>query len=304
MTDDIRDNPYIDHKDVLGLNFIRDPGTYVYRRHYRQGMRSHIMEVLDPKDVENETKGIVIDGLKLYPRAQPLNMLRIFRTKFNALKNAEEELRRVKTIETYLAPDNLARSNEFLVDYIRQGKRELLLCGFQEYVKGEVLEPWSHLDLDKDHLVSLLYDMGFEKVEDSVMITDRWIHSMREKAENFIGKLKQMIMETNLVPDLAGVGNLLLTRSGDIKLVDINNISRVSFDPIIHLDDRGYPVCDKSIEALSLLEQKLLGRPLHRNDIIYKTFLDSIRMKEVQAIDKKFHRSMEPEMSSSESSSP
>lgn len=302
MIDDIRDNPYIDHKDVLGLNFIRDPGTYVYRRHYRQGMRSHIMEVLDPKDVENETKGIVIDGLKLYPRAQPLNMLRIFRTKFNALKNAEEELRRVKTIETYLAPDNLARSNEFLVDYIRQGKRELLLCGLQEYVKGEVLEPWSHLD--KDHLVSLLYDMGFEKVEDPVMITDRWIHSMREKAENFIGKLKQMIMETNLVPDLAGVGNLLLTRSGDIKLVDINNISRVSFDPIIHLDDRGYPVCDKSIEALSLLEQKLLGRPLHRNDIIYKTFLDSIRMKEVQAIDKEFHRSMEPEMSSSESSSP
>jgi len=302
MIDDIRDNPYIDHKDVLGLNFIRDPGTYVYRRHYRQGMRSHIMEVLDPKDVENETKGIVINGLKLYPRAQPLNMLRIFRTKFNALKNAEEELRRVKTIETYLAPDNLARSNEFLVDYIRQGKRELLLCGLQEYVKGEVLEPWSHLD--KDHLVSLLYDMGFEKVEDPVMITDRWIHSMREKAENFIGKLKQMIMETNLVPDLAGVGNLLLTRSGDIKLVDINNISRVSFDPIIHLDDRGYPVCDKSIEALSLLEQKLLGRPLHRNDIIYKTFLDSIRMKEVQAIDKEFHRSMEPEMSSSESSSP
>jgi len=302
MIDDIRDNPYIDHKDVLGLNFIRDPGTYDYRRHYRQGMRSHIMEVLDPKDVENETKGIVINGLKLYPRAQPLNMLRIFRTKFNALKNAEEELRRVKTIETYLAPDNLARSNEFLVDYIRQGKRELLLCGLQEYVKGEVLEPWSHLD--KDHLVSLLYDMGFEKVEDPVMITDRWIHSMREKAENFIGKLKQMIMETNLVPDLAGVGNLLLTRSGDIKLVDINNISRVSFDPIIHLDDRGYPVCDKSIEALSLLEQKLLGRPLHRNDIIYKTFLDSIRMKEVQAIDKEFHRSMEPEMSSSESSSP
>lgn len=255
------------------------------------------MEVLDPKDVENETKGIVIDGLKLYPRAQPLNMLRIFRTRFNALKNAEEEVRRVKTIETYLAPDNLARSNEFLVDYIRQGKRELILCGLQEYVKGAALEPWSHLD--KDQMASLLYGMVFEKVDDPVMITDRWIHIMREKAENFIGKIKQMIMETNHVPDLAGVGNLFLTRSGDIKLVDINNISRVSFDPIIHLDDRGYPVCDKSIEALSLLEQKLLGKPLHRNDIIYKTFLDPIRMKEVQAIDKEFHRSIEPEMSSS-----
>ena len=65
MIDDIRDKPYIDHKDVLGLNFIKDPGIYIYRRHYRQGLRSHIMEVLDPKDVENETKGIIIDGLKL-----------------------------------------------------------------------------------------------------------------------------------------------------------------------------------------------------------------------------------------------
>jgi len=297
MIDDIRDKLYIDHKDVLGLNFIKDPGTYVYRRHYRQGMRSHIMEVLDPKDVENEVKGIVIDGLKLYPRAQPLNMLRIFRTRFNALKNAEEEVRRVKTIEAYLFPDNLARSSEFIVDYVRQGKRELILCGLQEYVKGAALEPWSHLG--KDQMASLLYDMVFEKVDDPVMITDRWIHIMREKAENFIGKIKQMIMETNHVPDLAGVGNLFLTRSGDIKLVDINNISRFSFDPIIHLDDRGYPVCDKSIEALSLLEQKLLGKPLHRNDIIYKTFLDPIRMKEVQAIDKEFHRSIEPEMSSS-----
>lgn len=297
MIDDIRDKLYIDHKDVLGLNFIRDPGTYVYRRHYRQGMRSHIMEVLDPKDVENEVKGIVIDGLKLYPRAQPLNMLRIFRTRFNALKNAEEEVRRVKTIEAYLFPDNLARSSEFIVDYIRQGKRELILCGLQEYVKGAALEPWSHLG--KDQMASLLYDMSFEKVDDPVMITDRWIHIMREKAENFIGKIKQMIMETNHVPDLAGVGNLFMTRSGDIKLVDINNISRFSFDPIIHLDDRGYPVCDKSIEALSLLEQKLLGKPLQSNDIIYKTFLDPIRMKEVQAIDKEFHRSIEPEMSSS-----
>jgi hypothetical protein len=297
MKDDIRDNPYIDHKDVLELNFIRDPGTYVFRRHYRQGMRSHIMEVLDPKDVENETKGIVIDGLKLFPRAQPLKMLRIFRTRFSSLKNAEEEVRRVKTIEAYLAPDNLARSNEFLVDYIRQGKLGLILCGLQEYVKGAVLEPWSHLS--KDQLVSLLYDMVFEKVDDPIITNDKWIHIMRKKAVSFIGKLKQMIMETNHVPDLAGVGNLFVTRNGDIKLVDINNISRVSFDSGIHLDDKGYPVCDKSIEALSLLEQKLLGKSLHINDIIYKTFLDPIRMKEVQAIDKEFHRSMELEKSSS-----
>jgi len=291
MIDDIRDKPSIDHKDVLGLNFIKDPGIYIYRRHYRQGLRSHIMEVLDPKDVENETKGIIIDGLKLYPRAQPLNMLRIFRTRFNTLRDAEKEVRKVKIIETYLAPDYLAKSIEFIVLYTRHGKHELLLCGLQEYVNGEILDPWSHLD--NDHLFLLLRDMRFEKVENTVMMIDQWISSIREKTENFIQKLKQMIIETNYVPDLAGVGNLILTRSGDIKLVDINNISNVHFDPIIHLDDRNYPVCDKSIEALSLLEQKLLNRPLHKNDPIYKTFLDPKRMKDVQAIDEEFRRSME-----------
>jgi len=291
MTDDIRDKPYIDHKDVLGLNFIKDPGIYIYRRHYRQGLRSHVIEVLDPKDVENETKGIIIDGLKLYPRAQPLNMLRIFRTRFNTLRDAEKEVRKVKIIETYLAPDYLAKSIEFIVCYTRHGKSELLLCGLQEYTNGEILDPWSHLD--NEHLFLLLRDMRFEKVENTVMMIDQWISSIREKTENFIQKLKQMIIETNYVPDLAGVGNLILTRSGDIKLVDINNISNVHFDPIIHLDDRNYPVCDKSIEALSLLEQKLLNRPLHKNDPIYKTFLDPKRMKDVQAIDEEFRRSME-----------
>jgi hypothetical protein len=291
MIDDIRDKPYIDHKDVLGLNFIKDPGIYIYRRHYRQGLRSHIMEILDPKDVENETKGIIVDGLKLYPRAQPLNMLRIFRTRFNTLRGAEKEVKKVKIIETYLTPNHLARSIEFIVCYTRHGKCELLLCGLQDYVNGEILDPWSHLG--NEHLFLLLRDMRFEKVENTVMMIDQWIRSIREKTENFIQKLKQMIMETNYVPDLAGVGNLILTRSGNIKLVDINNISNVHFDPIIRLDDRNYPVCDKSIEALSLLEQKLLNRPLHKNDLIYKTFLDPKRMKDVQAIDEEFRRSME-----------
>ena len=291
MIDDIRDKPYIVHNDVLGLNFIKDPGTYIYRRHYRQGLRSHIMEVLDPKDVENETKGIIIDGLKLYSRAQPLKMLRIFRSKFNTLRDAEKEVRKVKIIETYLAPDHIASSIEFIAHYTRSGKRVLLLCGLQEYANGEILDPWSHLD--NDHLFLLLRDMKFEKVENTGMMTDQWIRSIREKTENFIQKLKQMIMKTNYVPDLAGVGNLILNRSGNIKLVDINNISNVHFDQNIHLDDRNYPVCDKSIEALSLLDQKLLNKPLQKNDFIYKTFLDPERMKNVQAIDEEFHRSMQ-----------
>jgi hypothetical protein len=288
---DIRDKAYLKHKDILDLNFIRIPGIYYYRRYYREGLRSHIMEVLKPGDVEKETKGIIKNGIKLYPRAEPLKILRIFRTKFKSLKDAEEELRRVKIIATYLAPDYLAGPEEFLVNYRRGEKCEILLCGLQEYVKGELIEPWGHFD--DDHLISILGDMG---VDDSAMIISQWSRKLRKNAETFVSKIKQMIMETNHVPDLAGVGNLLLTKAGDIKLVDINNISSVSFDHTIKLDDRGYPVCDKSIEALFLLERKLSGGSLLIDTPPYKIFLDPERMKEVKAIEKKFHESMEGSM--------
>ncbi|PXF56588.1 MAG: hypothetical protein C4B58_12970 [Deltaproteobacteria bacterium] len=337
MPEDIRDKPYLIHKDILGLNFIRDPGTYLYRRHYRSGLRSQIMQVLNPKNIEKEKNGIIIDGFRWYPRAEPLKILRIFRTRFNTLEDAEEELKRVRIIQTYLAPDHLAGTREFLVDYSRHRKCEILLCGLQEYVQGQILDPWGLLN--RDHLASLRHDMGFDNTEDSVRTSDQWIHSVREKADNFIKKLKQMIAETGHVPDLAGAGNLILTRSGNIKLVDINNVSMVSFDPVIlggyaaenrgadfvqhlvlspcartrhwtrlrfsehqgastlrllrcsrvsaaiNLDDRGYPVCDKSIEALFLIEQKLLGRSSLRTGPIYDTFLDPERMKEVRALD-------------------
>ncbi len=290
MPEDIRDKPYLIHKDILGLNFIRDPGIYLYRRHYRSGLRSHIMQVLNLEDVEKEKKGIIIDGFRWYPRAEPLKMLRIFRKRFNTLEEAEEELKRVRIIQTYLAPDYLAMPGEFLVDYSRHGKCEILLCGLQEYVQGQILDPWGLLN--RDHLASFRYDMGFDNTEDSARISDQWIRSVRERADNFIKKLKQMIAETGHVPDLAGAGNLILTRSGNIKLVDINNVSMVSFDPVINLDDRGYPVCDKSIEALSLIEQKLLGRSSLRTEPIYDTFLDPERMKEVRALDEEFQISM------------
>ncbi|MCD6196981.1 MAG: hypothetical protein J7K15_00210 [Deltaproteobacteria bacterium] len=295
MPEDIRDKPYLLHKDILGLNFIRDPGIYLYRRHYRSGLRSHIMQVLNPEDVEKENKGIIIDGLRWYPRAEPLKMLRIFRKRFDTLEDAEEELKRVKIIQTYLASDYLARPGEFLVDYSRHGKCEILLCGLQEYVQGQILDPWGLLN--RDHLASLRHDMGFDNTEGSARISDQWIRGVRERADNFIKKLKQMIAETGRVPDLAGAGNLILTRSGNIKLVDINNVSRVSFDSIISLDDRGYPICDKSIEALSLIEQKLLGRFSLRTDPIYDTFLDPERVKEVRALDEEFQLSMAPAMS-------
>jgi hypothetical protein len=284
MAEDIRDKPHLDHDEILALNFIRSPGYYLFREHYYTGLRSHIMEVLDPADVERQTKGVFIDGLRWYPRAEPLKMLRIFRIRFNDLGDAEEEIRKVKMIQEYLAPDHLARSEEFLLSYTDRGKSEILLCGLQEYVKGEMLDPWS--TLDKNHLVSLFGRMASEKA------ADEWVREVGKKAENFVMKLRRMILEKNVVPDLAGMGNLIITPSGHIKLVDINNISKVSFHPFIRLDDKGYPVCDKSIEALSLIEHKLLNRPVSRTDFIYKTFLEPERMKEVKKHVKKFHLTM------------
>ena len=101
-----------------------------------------------------------------------------------------------------------------------------------------------------------------------------------------------MILEAKYVPDFAGRENLILTPAGNIKLVDINNISKVSFDAAILLDDKGYPVTDKSIEAISILEQKLLDRPLDKTHIVYRIFLDPDRMKRVKKLEDAFHVSV------------
>jgi hypothetical protein len=293
MQEDVRDKLYLNQEDVLKLNFIREPGIYIYRRHYRQGLRSHILEVLSQEDVEKEKNGVIIDGAKWYPRAEPLKMLRIFRARFKNLQEAEEEIKRVKTIESYLGPENFAKSDEFLVDYELNGKRELILCGLQEFIQGAILDPWDQLD--DSHLLSILRRISFETFEDAESIGDNWVREVREKSETFIKKIKKLILEAEHVPDLAGIGNLLLTPSGEIKLVDINNISRVSFESSIRIDDRGYPVCDKSIESLSLLEQGLLQRPLPQDDTIYKTYLEPSRMEKVKVLEKEFLRAIEQE---------
>ncbi|MFH1488409.1 MAG: hypothetical protein ABII06_05855 [Pseudomonadota bacterium] len=287
MPMDIRDKPRLQHEDILGLNFIRSPGKVIYRRHYRFGLRSHIMEVLGRDEIEKENKGVISEGLRCFPKARPIKMLRIFRTRFKGIQEAEEELKRVKVVEAFLAPSHLARSNEFLVDYNLAGQREILLCGLQEYIEGETLDPWGYLDLD--HLAALLFPLAAGETGASTMTIDGWTRNARRKAKNLIGRLRKMILETRHVPDLAGVGNLLLTPSGDIKLVDINNISGVFFDSLIRLDDRGYPVCDKSIEALYLLEKALVHAPDLENDPIYRFFLSPQRMKNVKAVEWEFH---------------
>mgnify|MGYP001817989477 CR=1 FL=1 len=114
MKEDVREKASLSHHEVVGLNFVRKPGTYVFRRHYKQGLRSHVMEVLQRDDVERERTGVVIEGVRWFPKARPIKMLRIFRAKFNGLDQALEEVKRVKIIEKYLAPDHVASSDEFL----------------------------------------------------------------------------------------------------------------------------------------------------------------------------------------------
>jgi len=250
------------------------------------------MAVLRLEDVKREKKGIERDGVWWFPKAKPLKMLRVFRTRFDRLDDAAQELECVKVVEKYLAPEYMARSNEFLVDYRVHGKYETLLCGLQEYVEGEILDPWGPLDR---HALWALFCRMADREEHQTRLKqdqiERWVETVRNKAGKTLLQIRKMIRETCLIPDLAGVGNLVLTPSGGIKLVDINNISTVSCEAGIFCDDKGYPVCDKSVEALSLLEQKLLGRSLDKTDPVCGAFLDAGRMKKVQVLEKVFHRS-------------
>ena len=286
--DDIRDKPSIRHADVVGLNFIRSSGPHVFRRHFRQGLRSHIMEILKQADVEMENRGTVVDGLRWFPRAKPTHMLRIFRTRLASIDSALAEIKRVKKVENYLGSDFIAASSEFLVDYHGPGGASIMLCGFQVYVEGEILDPWGLLGGDR--LLSSLYESLHGAKACSDAHQKQWIKDVRQKAAVFVRKIKQMIAEAGYIPDLAGAGNLVVPKTGEIRLVDINNISPVVFDSEIRLDDKGYPVCDKSVEALSLVETKILGRSIDRQDRIYQFFLDPDRKRRVQIKEESFYR--------------
>lgn len=288
MSEDVRDKKNLAQNDLLALNFIKTPGRYVFRRHYRQGLRSHIMEVLEPDDIAREKNGIVSDGIKWFPRAKPLKMLRIFRTKFPGRQQAYEELNRVLVIAAYLGPNYYARSSEFLVSYLLDGKSDILLCGMQEYVEGLPLEPWGFLNANR--LADNLMRPGVGAKDFTGSDRDKLITIIQANSDEFVRRVKKMILETGLIPDLAGDGNLILTDDGIIKLVDINNISRISYDNTISVDDKGYPVCDKSIEALYELEKRLSSRPVDKTEELYRTFLDPTRKSDVQDLEKEFHR--------------
>jgi hypothetical protein len=290
MTQDIRDKHSLRHDDVVGLNFIAADRPYLFRRHFRQGLRSHIMEVLKRSEVAIEDAGIVVDGVRWFPRARPDHMLRIFRTRLPTLESALSEIARVNVVATYLGPEFIAASSEFIVDYHGPEGPVIMLCGFQDYVDGEMLDPWSLLD--ELRLLPTLYENLFEAPERSETHRQAWIDTARRRGARFIQAVKRMIGEVRYIPDLAGAGNLIVTRTGHVKLVDINNISPVAFDDAIPLDDKGYPVCDKSIEALALMEAKFLGRAIDGNEAVYRHFLDPARLGRVQDHEAAFHRRM------------
>lgn len=290
MLEDIRLKPAISHADVIALNFVRSSTPYVFRRHFRQGLRSHIMEILDALDVDIEQSGMMIDGVRWFPKPRPRRMFRIFRARLKTLDNALNEIERVKIVERYLAPDFMATSTECIVDYLGPQGWDLMLCGFQEYVSGEVVDPWAVLDAT--NLLPALYNMLRDHGRPSTLSRGRWVRAARQKGSRFIEKIKLMITEAGHIPDLAGVGNLIITGTAEMRLVDINNISAVSLDPSIHLDEKGYPVWDKSIEALALIEEKILGRAVDMDEKVYKRFLSPQRRLMVKEKEVLFRKKM------------
>ena len=277
MNIDIRDKPALSNEDILSLNFIKRPSPYFFRNHYREGLRSRLMQVLDPGDVAREATGVVQDGMRFFPVAQPLAMFRIFKKKFSSVGEIQKEIDNYKLVQQYLPESHYAISSEFMVDYIRENQKTILLCGIQEYVPGEALDPWHENAL-------LKFESVFHKFPKEVLET------ATQNLASFIDGIKQMVGQSGFIPDLAGVGNLILTSRGEIKIVDINNISEVSYTAHIPVDDKGYPVSDKSIQAIFQLERQVLRRSTVADETLYRFFLQPQRMKDVKELEIHFHQ--------------
>jgi hypothetical protein len=283
MDSDIRFKRDIRHEDILELNFIRKPCRFFFRKHFSEGLRSRLMQVLDPEDVAAETRGVVRNGIRWFRLARPRMMLRIFKTPFRNLQEAHKETRFFKTLQRYLPVRHYAVSQEFVAHYRAPGGDEILLCGLQEYVDGRVLDPWREngLELPETQLSRSGAEPGHPRVKPE---------AIRHNAASFVANVKNMIRKAGVIPDLAGVGNIRVTAAGDIKLIDINNISRLCFDSRIRLDEKGYPVGDKSIEALYRIERYLSRKADAADEYIYRLFLTGERMARVRDLEKQFQQ--------------
>jgi hypothetical protein len=265
MKENIRIKEYPENDDIIKLNFIKSDSPYHFRRHIHYGLRSHIIQVLKKTDVDIENQGIRIDGILNYPRAKPISLLRIYRENFQTYDDFKNESYKINLIEKYLGNENMAKSHEFVVDYNINGKNEILLCGFQKYIDGDGVDPWS------------LY-----------------IDVSSEKGKQFTNKIKKMISEEGYIPDLSGYQNIRKDSEGNLVLVDINNVSKVKFDNKIQIDSTGFPTVDVSIEVLSLLEKKIVGE-IDSTEILYKHFLNEFRKNDVHAIEKEWKNKYEKE---------
>lgn len=278
---DILDKTSFTGDDVRQLNFICDLPTYHFRKYYRQGLRSHIVEVLSAADVLKETHGEIIDGIRMFPRAVPKQMLRILRTRFSTLDQALEEGKRYSLLEKFLDPDLIARSNEFIVDYKGPEKNAIILCGLQEYVAGSIFDPWS-----LSHHIP--FDTFFRSMFSKKRLKEKSIQKAFNSIASFVKQIRHMIDESKYIPDLAGYGNLVLTHEGEIKLVDINNIITIEKNDTIFLDDKHYPSCDKSVEVLAIIEHEILKTENLMDDPLYAFYLSTERRKRVRQLEKSF----------------
>ena len=267
------------------LNFVNDSDRYVFRKYYRSGLRSHIFEVLTVQDVQTETCGRIMDGIRMFPRARPKKMFRILRNRFESVEAVFHEIEKYHMLLDFFGPKYIAESEEFIVEYTGTGTSQIVLCGLQEYIEGVILDPWRLFG--KDYLRELFRP---------ATTSDLQLQTLLEKAQmniaGFIRKSRHMISDTGYIPDLAGVGNLILTPAGDLKLVDINNIVKIKFNDSILIDDKGYPSCDVSIEVLSILEQDILGKDIPDDDPLYRLFLSPERKIKVKALEKKFYTNL------------
>lgn len=285
MTNDIRDKAYLTGSEVLKLNFVNDSGLYIFRKYYRSGLRSHIFEILTIEDVLKETKGEITDGIRLFPRAKPKKIFRILRNRFKNKEAIFHEINKYKLLLKSLGPDLIAKSEEFIVDYTGTGTRQLVLCGLQEFIEGEILDPWSFFG--KGYLLSL-----FKSTKSQDYQLNTLVQKTHRNIAKFVKKTRQMIRDTGYIPDLAGLGNLVLTRDGGLKLVDINNILKIKLNDSIPIDDKGYPSCDVSIQVLSILEWAISQKNIPKNDPLYRFFLTRDRIKNVKALEKKFYQNL------------
>lgn len=280
---DIRDIQHATSDEVNDLNFLNLTDQYVLRRHTYQGLRSHVFQILKTDDVRKENEGVIRKGVKNYPKAAPVKILRIMRTKFNNLAAVTVEIKKYKLIERYFDAESYAKSQEIIVDYNHNGKNKVMLIGIQDYVEGFRLNPWSaYIGFQ---IVDFLKISGIKNIDETMA-------QILKNMANFVHLLKRFILKTRHIPDLAGIGNIMLKRSGNIVLVDINNISEVSFSDPIYVDNFGYPIVDRSIEAIFCLDKFCTPNEYDKNNFLYRKFLSDSRRKKVDAIEKEFDRKL------------